>query len=141
MDNFCPCFKNMLLKHSYCGNVPLNQTPVSVVLPPPFFLDWYNIKGRKCRRHEPTAPGDHWKQPYKVLFFVWGGGYNDARGLISREITAIVEIFEPRKLHFSSSTDKICRERISICTIVYRVFNWSVIYNNHKKVKSYIKFC
>ena len=59
--------------------------PLSVLYPllPPhrlFFLDWYNIKGRKWRRHEYTAPGDYW-EPFKAIFFI-GEVYNAARGVI-----------------------------------------------------------
>ena len=37
----------------------LEHRPLAALYPPQFFLDKYNKKGRKCRRHEPTAPGDH----------------------------------------------------------------------------------
>ena len=42
------------------------------------YLDYYNRKGHKCRRHEHTTPGDHSK------------GYKASRGLISRDITSIL---------------------------------------------------
>ena len=74
--------------HWLTGNVPWNQTPSSVIPPTPYiFLDWYNRKGCKCRRHEHTTTGDHWErrsrsQPNKALFlYGGGGGCNATRGL------------------------------------------------------------
>ena len=37
----------------------------ALYLSPPlqiYFLDWYYRKGQKCRRHEHTAPGNHWER-------------------------------------------------------------------------------
>ena len=49
------------------GNVSWNQTPGSVIPPNTYFLDWY-------------------RSPIKLYV---GGGYNVAKGLISREITKL----------------------------------------------------
>ena len=66
------------LKYDYSRlQCPLKSDPWQRYTHPHHILDLYNRKGRKCRRHKHTAPGDH----YKALF-VWGGGYNAARGLI-----------------------------------------------------------
>ena len=39
----------------------LEIIPLAALYPPPlmYFLNGYNRKGRKCPRHEHTAPGDH----------------------------------------------------------------------------------
>ena len=78
---------------------PLNLDPWQRYTPPPLYI-LKLIKGCKCRRHEHTAPGEHWERRSRAkleiaAFFVWGRGYNAARGLTSREITkkAITSFF------------------------------------------------
>ena len=104
------------LKHSYINPLKickanimamsLENRPLAAVTPPViYYLDCYNKMGCKCRMHGHNAPGDHWErwsrsQPYIGHFFcrrVGVGGYNAARGLISRDITLTIE---KRRLKF-----------------------------------------
>ena len=92
-------FIYVLIKYIKNGQCPLKSDPWQRYTPSPYlFLDWYNRKGRKCRRHEHTDPGDHWErrsrsQACKALFLYWE--YNAARSLISREISR--ECLKPKK--------------------------------------------
>ena len=56
---------------------PLGPPPVGMSIPPPATTESLD------RELSSTS------QPYKALFLYGGGGYNAARGLISREITVI----------------------------------------------------
>ena len=78
-------FSNLIINYVIINilAMSLESDPWQHYTPPPYFFDWYNRKGRKCRRYKHTARGDH----YKALFCM--GGYNSAQGLISREITNI----------------------------------------------------
>ena len=68
--------------------ISLEIRPLAVLYTPhiTYYLDCYNRKGRKCRRHEHTAPGVQEQslrsQPYTASFY-WGGG------VISWDITII----------------------------------------------------
>ena len=82
------------LKYNYINlAISLEIRPLAALYPPPYiFFRLINRKGLKCRRHEHTAPVDHWKRRSRAkhFFYGWGeGGYNAAKGLISREITKI----------------------------------------------------
>ena len=60
-----------------CLAMSLEIRPLAALYPPShnFVLDWHNIKGRKCRRHEHTASGDHWdRSPIKHFFCMGSGG-------------------------------------------------------------------
>ena len=81
-----------MLSSSFILAMSLEIRPLAALYPPlhKYFLDWYNWKGSKCRRHEQhTAPGYHWERSPIKHFSVRGegGGVNAAKGLISREIT------------------------------------------------------
>ena len=65
--------------------------PLAALYPPiSFFLDRFIRKGRKCRRHEHTAPATtesgYRDRSLKHFFCMWGEGGNAAKGLISRDI-------------------------------------------------------
>ena len=120
---------------------------MSLEIPPIIFLDWCNLKGRKCRRHEHTAPSDHWERsPIKQ----GGGGYNAAKGLISRKITALlycrhfqqnkVIIKEDIRKYFFDWLGEFKRKRIFsfVTKVLFAKLILSVAYFRQSKCKCFL---